>query len=181
MTSQHHACMLGARTHPAPSSVLPEAAPAQAAIFRPKPHATTNPTTAAKAVLAVALPARGCEQRRGLHAVPTAHVDAHWQPSSCSLGSSRQGDPASSSLLDKGKPPLASGGGTCQGDLAGCSCNRKLRSADCSSAAYRPGVPPSTPRPLPNESRQAEVSVGLSNSFGFGGHNACIVFRTLEA
>ncbi len=34
---------------------------------------------------------------------------------------------------------------------------------------------------IPNESRQAEVSVGLSNSFGFGGHNACVVFRTLEA
>ena len=30
---------------------------------------------------------------------------------------------------------------------------------------------------IPNESRQAEVSVGLSNSFGFGGHNACVVFR----
>ena len=34
---------------------------------------------------------------------------------------------------------------------------------------------------IPNESRQAEISVGLSNSFGFGGHNACVVFRTLEA
>ena len=30
---------------------------------------------------------------------------------------------------------------------------------------------------IPNESRQADVSVGLSNSFGFGGHNACVVFR----
>ena len=34
---------------------------------------------------------------------------------------------------------------------------------------------------IPNEARQAEISVGLSNSFGFGGHNACVVFRTLEA
>ncbi len=33
---------------------------------------------------------------------------------------------------------------------------------------------------IPNEARRAEVSVGLSNSFGFGGHNACVVFRTLE-
>ncbi|MEJ7566939.1 MAG: beta-ketoacyl-ACP synthase II [Gaiellaceae bacterium] len=33
---------------------------------------------------------------------------------------------------------------------------------------------------IPNEARQAEISVGLSNSFGFGGHNACVVFRTLE-
>ncbi len=30
---------------------------------------------------------------------------------------------------------------------------------------------------IPNEARQAEISVGLSNSFGFGGHNACVVFR----
>ncbi len=34
---------------------------------------------------------------------------------------------------------------------------------------------------IPNEARQAEISVSLSNSFGFGGHNACVVFRTLEA
>ncbi len=33
---------------------------------------------------------------------------------------------------------------------------------------------------IPNEARQAEISVGLSNSFGFGGHNACVVFRTLS-
>jgi len=30
---------------------------------------------------------------------------------------------------------------------------------------------------IPNEARRAEISVGLSNSFGFGGHNACVVFR----
>jgi 3-oxoacyl-[acyl-carrier-protein] synthase II len=30
---------------------------------------------------------------------------------------------------------------------------------------------------IPNESREAEVRVGVSNSFGFGGHNACIVVR----
>jgi 3-oxoacyl-[acyl-carrier-protein] synthase II len=30
---------------------------------------------------------------------------------------------------------------------------------------------------IPNESREAEVKVGVSNSFGFGGHNACIVIR----
>src|SRR4026208_1281230 len=33
---------------------------------------------------------------------------------------------------------------------------------------------------IPNESRQAEISVGVSNSFGFGGHNACIVVRKFE-
>jgi len=34
---------------------------------------------------------------------------------------------------------------------------------------------------IPNESRQVEISVGVSNSFGFGGHNACIVVRRFEA
>ena len=32
---------------------------------------------------------------------------------------------------------------------------------------------------IPNEPREAEVKVGVSNSFGFGGHNACIVLREL--
>ena len=34
---------------------------------------------------------------------------------------------------------------------------------------------------IPNESREAEIEVGVSNSFGFGGHNACIVVRKFEA
>jgi 3-oxoacyl-[acyl-carrier-protein] synthase II len=33
---------------------------------------------------------------------------------------------------------------------------------------------------IPNESREATVNVGVSNSFGFGGHNACIVLRKFE-
>ena len=33
---------------------------------------------------------------------------------------------------------------------------------------------------IPNESRKADITVGVSNSFGFGGHNACIVFRKLD-
>jgi 3-oxoacyl-[acyl-carrier-protein] synthase II len=30
---------------------------------------------------------------------------------------------------------------------------------------------------IPNEPRPQQVDVGVSNSFGFGGHNACVVFR----
>jgi 3-oxoacyl-[acyl-carrier-protein] synthase II len=30
---------------------------------------------------------------------------------------------------------------------------------------------------IPNESRKADIEIGVSNSFGFGGHNACIVLR----
>lgn len=30
---------------------------------------------------------------------------------------------------------------------------------------------------IPNEARPQEIQIGVSNSFGFGGHNACVVFR----
>jgi 3-oxoacyl-[acyl-carrier-protein] synthase II len=30
---------------------------------------------------------------------------------------------------------------------------------------------------IPNESREQAIEIGVSNSFGFGGHNACVVFR----
>ena len=33
---------------------------------------------------------------------------------------------------------------------------------------------------IPNESRDADVRVAVSNSFGFGGHNASIVFKRLD-
>jgi 3-oxoacyl-[acyl-carrier-protein] synthase II len=34
---------------------------------------------------------------------------------------------------------------------------------------------------IPNEARKAKVDVALSNNFGFGGHNACLVIRKFEA
>ena len=33
---------------------------------------------------------------------------------------------------------------------------------------------------IPNEARESAIGVGVSNSFGFGGHNACVVFRRFE-
>jgi 3-oxoacyl-[acyl-carrier-protein] synthase II len=30
---------------------------------------------------------------------------------------------------------------------------------------------------IPKQARPAEIEIGVSNSFGFGGHNACVVFR----
>jgi 3-oxoacyl-[acyl-carrier-protein] synthase II len=34
---------------------------------------------------------------------------------------------------------------------------------------------------VPNESRKADVRVAVNNSFGFGGHNACVVFRRFDS
>jgi 3-oxoacyl-[acyl-carrier-protein] synthase II len=33
---------------------------------------------------------------------------------------------------------------------------------------------------IPNEAREADLQIGVSNSFGFGGHNACIVIRRYD-
>ena len=33
---------------------------------------------------------------------------------------------------------------------------------------------------IPNEARETEVAHVLSNSFGFGGQNACVVFSRVE-
>jgi 3-oxoacyl-[acyl-carrier-protein] synthase II len=30
---------------------------------------------------------------------------------------------------------------------------------------------------VPNEARKTEIDVAINNSFGFGGHNACVVIR----
>ena len=34
---------------------------------------------------------------------------------------------------------------------------------------------------VPNEKKQHKVTAGLSNSFGFGGHNSAVIFAPFEA
>ena len=33
---------------------------------------------------------------------------------------------------------------------------------------------------VPHQARRAEVGTVMSNSFGFGGHNVCLIFRRIE-
>jgi 3-oxoacyl-[acyl-carrier-protein] synthase II len=65
-----------------------------------------------------------------------------------------------------------------------------MEAAACVLAINRGMLPPTInlddPDPLcdldyvPNETRPAEIGVAISNSFGFGGHNATVVFRRFE-
>jgi len=60
----------------------------------------------------------------------------------------------------------------------------------CLFACERDAVPPTInyeyPDPecdldyIPNEAREVPVEVALSNNFGFGGHNACLIFRKFQ-
>jgi 3-oxoacyl-[acyl-carrier-protein] synthase II len=60
----------------------------------------------------------------------------------------------------------------------------------CAFAVQRDVVPPTInyeyPDPecdldyIPNESRERKTDVALSNNFGFGGHNACLVVKKFQ-
>jgi 3-oxoacyl-[acyl-carrier-protein] synthase II len=62
-----------------------------------------------------------------------------------------------------------------------------VEGAVCALAIANGVVPPTihyeTPDPdcdldyVPNEARELDVTFALSNSFGFGGQNACVAFR----
>ncbi len=60
----------------------------------------------------------------------------------------------------------------------------------CTLAIHEGVLPPTinydTPDPecdldyIPNEAREADIRIAVSNSFGFGGHNACLMLRRFE-
>jgi 3-oxoacyl-[acyl-carrier-protein] synthase II len=64
-----------------------------------------------------------------------------------------------------------------------------VEGAVCALAIAKGEIPPTihyrTPDPdcdldvTPNEGRDLDVRLALSNSFGFGGQNACMAFRTV--
>ena len=66
-----------------------------------------------------------------------------------------------------------------------------LEALACIQAIYQGWIPPTinyeNPDPdcdldyVPNQARKAEVKVTLSNSFGLGGQNACLVLKKYEA
>jgi 3-oxoacyl-[acyl-carrier-protein] synthase II len=66
-----------------------------------------------------------------------------------------------------------------------------VEGAVCALAIDRGMIPPTihyeTPDPdcdldyVPNEARELDVRLALSNSFGFGGQNACVAFRRVAA
>jgi 3-oxoacyl-(acyl-carrier-protein) synthase len=65
-----------------------------------------------------------------------------------------------------------------------------LEAIFCTLALHTGVLPPTlnyqTPDPkcdldyIPNEAREADARIAVSNSFGFGGHNASIVFRRFD-
>jgi len=74
--------------------------------------------------------------------------------------------------------------------VTGLGAAGALEAIFCALAIGNGVLPPTinydTPDPecdldyIPNEAREGDVRIAVSNSFGFGGHNACLVLRRFE-
>lgn len=129
---------------------------------------------------------RAALERTGLRAGDVQYVNAHGT-------STRLGDLAEARALervfgeDAGRV-LVSSTKSVHGHLLGAA--GALEAAVCVLAIQRGLVPPTINVDhldpecrldvVPNHARRAEVDVAISNSFGFGGHNATLVLRRLE-
>ena len=117
-------------------------------------------------------------ERRLAHQRPR-HVDAAQRPGRVGRGPRRLRRRPPAGDLDQGSPrPLARRGGRARGRRLGAHAAEPVDPAD------RGHAPRSTRRSdldvVIGEPRAAHVEVVLSNSFGFGGHNGCVVFRALR-
>jgi 3-oxoacyl-[acyl-carrier-protein] synthase II len=125
-------------------------------------------------------------QRAGIRPKDVSYVNAHGT-------STPLGDPAETAAFKEAfgdhapKVPISSTKST-TGHLAGGAGS--LEAAICVQALRSGMIPPTinleTPDPecdldyVPNQARQAELKVVLSNSFGFGGHNATLVLKAFR-
>ena len=76
-----------------------------------------------------------------------------------------------------GDGPLPRRGRRGRGDLHGSRDPRRQAAADDQLRGRGSDV---RPRLRPEQGTRADVKVAVSNSFGFGGHNACVVFKRFE-
>ena len=125
-------------------------------------------------------------QRAGISPADVSYINAHGT-------STPLGDPAETAAIKQAfgehayRLPVSSTK-SMTGHLAGGS--GALEAAICVQALRSGIIPPTinleTPDPacdldyVPNQARRAELDVVLSNSFGFGGHNATLVLRAFR-
>ena len=123
-------------------------------------------------------------QDAGEEPAAVSYVNAHG--TSTPLNDAAETAAIKASLGDELAPPVAvSSTKSMTGHMLGAA--GAVEGAVCALAIANGMIPPTihyeTPDPdcdldvTPNEARELDVTLALSNSFGFGGQNACIAFR----
>ncbi|MDF2671005.1 MAG: fabF [Paenibacillus sp.] len=112
------------------------------------------------------------------------YINAH--ATSTSLGDQSETRAIQTLYQHSAQPPLISSTKSVTGHLFGAA--GAVEAVACIQAITHNMVPPTinyeTPDPhcnldyVPNEARNTSVKVAMSNGFGFGGHNAVLVFRS---
>jgi 3-oxoacyl-[acyl-carrier-protein] synthase II len=112
------------------------------------------------------------------------YINAH--ATSTPLGDQSETKAIQALYQQNGKPPLISSTKSVTGHLFGAA--GAVEAVACIQAIANNTIPPTinyeTPDPncnldyVPNQARSTSVKVAMSNGFGFGGHNAVLVFRS---